>query len=366
MKNRTISITRPATALSASAFLVILLALLPAATAFGQDDPAAPDQDRAREQVQLGGGDGGQPVQARDQLRERLSACLDGENGLSEAQRARAREHLGVCLQAGVAEDDLQTLFGENGLGNMGAEFRLEIRKRVAAAAAEGLPVEPITAKAREGAMKGVGEQALLQACERMENHIRTAARIAAGAIEDGVASSEDPAVDRAAVSSMARNMWRGLNEGELDQLRTRARDRVRSEDCTIADLADAAETATQLTERERAVKIAGEALQQGYSSAEMQRIRTMVAGGAMRGGPVEEMAAAMEKCLGEGMDGARMFQQMTQAGWMGPEDAMGPGGHSPIDNAGGGPGDGGGSGGGSGDGSGGTGGTGSTGSGNR
>jgi len=320
------------TIISKKFFLAVMLAGMAAvalsipAAAVAQDTPDDPDQTRTR-------------------LRSRLMECIEGDEALQGQERIRMRENLDQGLECGMNGADLETLFGGGELTKLQTRTRLRIQERIIQSAAEDLPVEPVMDKLREGAMKGAGDQALERACERMENHVRTASRVMAGAAADGVEPPADPEQARKIVRETARNMWRGLGEGGLDQLCEQARKRARDQSCTQEDLAAACETATQLQERgvnsERAVNMAGEALRNGYSVQQMSQIRASVATQAMSGRDVDELAGEMERCINEGMGAGEMIQHMVQSGWMGPEGAMGPGGHNPIDDIGGGPGDG-------------------------
>lgn len=343
------------TNISKKFFLAVMLAGMAAvalsipAAAMAQDTPDDPDQTRA-------------------QLRSRLMECIEGDEALQSQERIRMRKNLDQGLECGMSGADLETLFGEGELTKLQTKARLRIQERIIQSATEGLPVEPVMDKLREGAMKGAGDQALERACERMENHVRTANKVMTGIAADGVEAPADPEQARKIVRETARNMWRGLGEGGLDQLCEQACKRARDQSCTQEDLAAACETATQLQERgvnsEQAVKMAGEALRNGYTVQQMSQIRASVATQAMSGRDVDELAGEMERCINEGMGAGEMLQHMIQSGWMGPEDAMGPGGHSPIDDIGGGPGDGGIGDGGSGDGGSGDGGIGGDGSG--
>lgn len=281
------------------------------------------------------------PDQARLRLRERLTECIEHDGGLTDPQRLRMREHLAQGLAAGLDAADLETLFGEGELTRLQAAARLRIQERVVKAGSDDLPIEPVMNKLREGAMKGAGEQALENACQKMEQHVRTASRLMNRAVADGVEPPADPARTRSMIAATARNMWRGLAEGELEQLCEQARERARERDCSLDELSEAAETATRLreggVERGQAMKLAGEALRDGYTVEQMTRLRNAFAAQAARGGDVERMAAEMRNCLEAGMGSGEMMQHMEQMGWMGPEHAMG---HGPIDDMGGGPGD--------------------------
>jgi hypothetical protein len=273
-------------------------------------------------------------------LRERIRERIQNEPGLQAQERERLQKHLGECSALGLDDDTVEALFNEE------EPLRAQLRQqeRVLTMARQGLPIEPVMNKLQEGRRKGANEEALERVCSRMEEHVRTASRIMERAHADGVEPAGDPRTERQLTRSMAMNMWRGLAEGDMDQLRERARARLREHQCTTTDLAAAAETATQLkemnTERHRAVEIAGQALQRGYSAREMRQISWMVMAAHAHGGPPEEVLGRIEQGLRNQERMGEMVQNMWQRGWMGPGDEHGGrGGHSPVDDVIGGPG---------------------------
>jgi hypothetical protein len=110
-----------------------------------------------------------------------------------------------------------------------------------------------------------VSDEVLERACDQMEGNVRTANQFMKRAHEDGVETGNEDA-ERRQTREMAMNMWRGLNEEEMDQIRERARLRLRDGSCSTEELTAAAETATKLkemgVERKRALRLAGDALQ--------------------------------------------------------------------------------------------------------
>ncbi|RKZ11784.1 hypothetical protein DRQ32_05150 [bacterium] len=132
-------------------------------------------------------------------------------------------------------------------------------------------------------------------------------------------------------------NMWRGLEEGELDQLRTRARERLRDGSCDLTDLSAAAETATELKEMgvgsERAMNLCGEALRQGYSAEDMRGLGHMVMAAHRNGEPGDAVCDQLQDRVRAHEGLGDMQQHMMQNGWMGPESGgHGYGGGSPVD----------------------------------
>jgi hypothetical protein len=275
-----------------------------------------------------------------DALRDRVRDRIENEQGLDDQERERLRQHLAECKQLGLDDETVTALFDES------KPLRAQIRtqERIIGMAREGLPHEPVMQKMREGRRKGASEEALERVCARMEEHVRAAERVMERARRDGVTRG-DPDVERRRTREMATQMWRGLNEEDGDQLCERARLRLRDGSCTTEDLTAAAETAAKLKElgieRHRAVGVAGEALQYGYTAREMRQLGWMVMTAHMHGGPDGEVLDTLERGIRNQHQFAEMLDEMWQHGWMGPADEHGGhGNHGFIDDAtGGGPG---------------------------
>lgn len=330
----------------------LLIVALTAGVALAQTDDGA-QQAREREQIRDNAQDPqGEANQERKQirendqdpqgeaLRERIRERIEGEEGLQEQERERLRQHLGECRQLGLDDETVAALFAEN------EPLRKQIRmqERVLEMAREGLPHEPVMQKLREGRRKGVGDQALERVCEQMEAHVRAANRVMEKARQDGLKKGDADA-ERRRTREMAMNMWHGLSEEECDQLRERARLRLRDGSCTTEDLTASGETAAKLREmgvaRERAMHVAGDALQYGYTAREMRQLGWMVMTANAHGGPRDEVLDALERGIRSQRQLADMSREMWQRGWMGPADEHGGhhGGNMMNDGTGGGPG---------------------------
>jgi hypothetical protein len=219
----------------------------------------------------------------------------------------------------------------------------LKLQERVRAAAQEGLPVDPVVNKIQEARTKGVPEANLERICERMENHVREAQRIMTRAKADGIQPAPDQRRERQMIQEMAQHMWRGTTAADVDQLRTRARERSRERTCTVEDLTVASETATRLREEgveaHRAVRVTGDALAKGYGAGELRQLQYMMVYRHREQRAVTGLVDDFEHCVATGMNSAHMYEYMMQHGWMGPGDMHGPGGSNPIDDQGHGPG---------------------------
>ncbi len=322
--------------LSVAAMVVLVTLMLTGmtvATAFAQDDD--PAQTRTREQVRDMDSD-----PQGDMLRQQIRDRIQNEDGLQTQEREQLRKHLGDCGDLGLSDEDVAALFDES----QPLKKQIRTQERVLAMAHDGLPVDPLMQKLREGRRKGANEEVLNQVCDKMEAHVRTANRVMERAREDGVVPG-DADVERRRTGEMAMHMWHGLEEGDIDQLRERARRRLRDGSCTTEDLVAASETAAKLkemgVERKRAVNLSGDALQNGYTSREMRQLGWMVMTAHMHGGQNDDVCDELERGIRNQQQLGEMMQNMWQHGWMGPADQHdGRGGHNPMDNGtGGGPG---------------------------
>ncbi len=278
----------------------------------------------------------------KDQTRihERIQDRIRTSQSLNDAERAQMQANLEACLGAGVTDPALEAVFpGKGKARQISTQTMLQLQTRVRAMAQEGLPVEPVLAKVQEARMKGVTDAGLAQVGERVEKHVREAKRIMTQAKADGGESPADARQERRMVREMAQQMWRGTSPEDIDALRTQARVRLRSRDCTMEDVVAASETATRLREEgvdaRRAMHVAGEALRRGYGAEELRRFQYMMVYRHRENRAVKGLVDDFEHCLSSGMDAAHMYRHMMQNGWMGPGDVQGPGGSRPIDDQG-------------------------------
>ena len=323
---------------------VALAVLAGAAWTASAQSGGATAPDRTREQLQQGPGAGGGEDPIQDQIRDRIQDRIHKASNLTPEERTAMQKNLEACTRAGAASDWLPAVFpGEPGGRQISTRTMLKLQERVRAAAQEGMPVDAVLAKIQEARTKGVPEGNLERVCERMENHVREAQRIVTQAKADGLKPAPDQQRERRMIQELAQHMWRGTSAADVDQLRTRARDRSRDRTCTLEDLTVASETATRLREEgveaRRAVRLTGDALSAGYGAEELRRLQYMMVYRHREQRAVTGLVDDFEHCLGTGMNSAHMYQYMMQHGWMGPGDVHGPGGSNPIDDQGHGPG---------------------------
>jgi len=206
------------------------------------------DRDRDRDQDRTK-----QYTQDQVQIRNRLHNRIDTSADLTADERAAMHTNVDACLELGIDEAGLDALFpGEEKGHRVSAQTMLRLQNRVMTAAREGLPVEPVMAKIQEGRTKGVPDPLLEKACERMENHVRTAHQIMTRAIDEGFEPPKNQTQERHMNTEMAQQMWRGMKEEGYEQLQERARQRVRAGQCGVEDLAAAGELAPMTEEQSK------------------------------------------------------------------------------------------------------------------
>jgi hypothetical protein len=304
------------------------LALLAVAAAAAQDaDPASADRQRDRERVQ-------------QQIRQRIEQAP----GLDSGQRERMRSNLEQCLRLGLTEDQIEGLFPARGRpDSVDGQALLRYQERVIEAAREGLDSGLLADKAREGRMKGVGAEAIDGALERVQRQLRVAHRAMVQAADDGVTPAADTPTRLQLQRGMALDLWRGLEQGDLDRLRAGARLRSRDGSCSMIELAAASESATELIEagfeRDGAVGLVATALERGLEARELRELGRLTRTAARREQDRGEMLAWMQRRMQRGDPLDATARQMMHQGWLGPRDLAGPGGSSPVDNVIGGPG---------------------------
>ncbi len=323
MKKRSHSQGTLASAMIALLALVFMTLLAGAAAAQSENpETQVRSREESRNSVQEPQG---------ETLRERIRERIENEEGLQEQERQRLREHLGECQSQGFGDELTAALFSED------TPLREQIRtqERVLTLAREGLPVGPVAQKLQEGRRKGVSQGILERVCTRVAELVRAADRLMERARESGVTAGDEDA-ERRHVREAAMHMWRGLKEDDLNQLQTRARKRLQDGSCTTEDLVAASETATRLTEigieQNRAVRLAGDALQYGYTPRQMQQLVWAVMTANTHAGPQDDVLDTLERGIRNRHQLSQMVQEMWQQGWMGPADEHG--GRSPMDNA--------------------------------
>ena len=275
-------------------------------------------------------------AQDMDHDGDRYRDRIDQDTSLTEHQRDRMRDHLQSYEGLGMTDDQLEAMFPDGG-SHYSADARLRMQGQVLELAGDGQPYDLLCDKIGEGEMKRAREHDVERAVERMGDYVGAAHEYMERAKADGVAGLDHSGAEHHLQRGLAMDMWRGLDEGELDQLRGHARERLRDGSCDLTDLSAAAETATELKEMgvdsERAIGLSGDALRHGYGAEDMRGLGHMAMAAHMNGVPGDEFCDELRDQVREHNDMGEMQHSMMQAGWMGPESmGHGYGGNSPVD----------------------------------
>jgi hypothetical protein len=179
---------------------------------------------------------------------------------------------------------------------------------------------------------------------EQTGNNIRNTHHMMMGAIEGGVQPPPTSAGMHEANSHLAHCLWDGLTEGDMEQIRERSMNRAHDGGCTTDEFVAACQAATRFVHggmsHDQGVHMAGEAMHNGYSAADMRTMGYMMMSGSGMEDHHAEMMGHMQGWIEEGMSMDAMTHHMMEGGWMGPADMMGAGGTGHMDNMGtGGPG---------------------------
>ena len=246
------------------------------------------------------------------------------------------RDHLQSCKDLAMTGEQLDAMFPDGG-SHFSAEARLRMQERVLELAGDGHPYDLLCNKIAEGEMKRARERDVERAVQRMGEYVGTAHQYMLQAKRDGVSGLNNAGAEQHLQRGLAMNMWRGLQQSELEQLRAHAQERLGDGSCDLIDLSAAAETATELKEigvgSERAVGLSGDALREGYAAADMRRLGRMAIVAHRNGEPSDRFCDQLRDHIRRHNDLGDMQHTMMQDGWMGPESmGHGYGGHSPVD----------------------------------
>jgi hypothetical protein len=318
-----------------AALLLATVMLLPAAARAQAETPAETPTDTPTETPADTPTDAPRGEMTREQVREQIRARIErhaagGHEG-GEQLRQRLRQNLRSCWRHGLSGQEMAALFPEAELGSVDrARGLLAVQDRVLDTAAQDLPVGLMIGKLQEGRMKRVPAQRIAGALDQTADHLARAHRMLEGAVSDGVTPPRSRAERQHATQEMARCLWDGLGEGDLERIREQARERARERQCTTEDFVGACQAAAGFArgglEPREAAEMAGRALGRGYSGGELRTMGHLMAAGPGHGRPDPELAREMDRWIDARLDLDQMTRHMMQGGWMGPGDL--PGGH--------------------------------------
>ena len=251
------------------------------------------------------------------------STIVVAQDGTGTPDPSGMRDQIRECLETGAGSRIME-------------QTRQRIQDRLEDDLEAGRPVDLVLAKLREGLRKHASDAALEQAVRTMSEHVGFAVDRSRDLVADGASDSD------VAVRMIAQNMWSGLSADDVDHLCTQARSRLRDGDCSLADVAGAAETTLKLRSRGveagQAVRLAGEALGRGYDADGIHLIGAMAEASSGERSRLHDFLRDLEDCLGEGMASGDMVQHMIRAGWLGQGGMQEMGGNGPGNPGQGGP----------------------------
>jgi hypothetical protein len=258
-----------------------------------------------------------------------LRECILQAPGLSDSERTLMLANLDAMLSMGVQPASVEAVFPGGGREVPTREL-LRLQRIVMDTVRDGLPVDLILAKTREGRIKGVADPQLVQASERMAGNVRSARRILETAVRPGVDTFSRAEQDHM-MDEVSLQLWRGLTEEGYVSLCRAADGRPAGEACDAGDLVAAGEVAVRLLETgvdsDRALKFAREAIRRGYRVREMRQIQLMVVASHKHGQGPDEFMQSMEYCVNVDMRPVEMYDYLMRQGWMGPGEMHRPGG---------------------------------------
>ncbi len=263
-------------------------------------------------------------------LPQRLATCIEHSGGIDAPTRQQMQENLRQCLQAGVAPERLVGLFPLDDQPHLDGPEALRAQATVISALAAELPVDLVLTKVQEGCRKGVDPDRIIAAAERMVGCLSTANHFINEVADAGL--GETPHPHTGITGNVALHVWGGLTARDLEKLKTKGQERLRDHTCTLDDIVAASGCAANLVgggaSHDGAVGLVGEALGLGLSPQQMREMTALVAAARTRTGQFDNIMTQVRQDLNRGLGTQEMAQQMLRAGWLGPADMPGAGGH--------------------------------------
>jgi hypothetical protein len=195
------------------------------------------------------------------------------DEGLSEQASVQLRTNTREMIRLGIHQDEaleMVQLMERNRFRN---EMMLRAQNVVMQAKQEGLPVDPVMSKAREGMAKQVRDQAVVQAMEQVRSRYSFA-------YEQAKKISLDSQQRSRLGDTLAQGLAAGMAEKDIEavreqlQIRTRQMTRNRAEDLSL-ETCNTVRTMARLGVRSGLVEeVVREALQNNFQAREMKTLR--------------------------------------------------------------------------------------------
>ena len=240
-------------------------------------------------------------------------------NKASERLRANTREMIRVGIDSEHAVKMTRNML----MNQFREEHALRAQRMIMNAKEEGLPVEPIMEKAYEGMAKGVQDEQIVQAMEKVRNRYRHAHRHAKGLAE------EKGEVQRMR-NMIAHCLAAGLHDEDVGKiafkLRQRAQDDLTSPE--VSELATEAFKAARDMARLGANSMAAadtvwQALDHRYGANDMKTMRKSFVTNIRYASSASNLARSYSASISHG-EGPEMLGSLSRVEAAGPRGAMG------------------------------------------
>jgi uncharacterized membrane protein YgcG len=200
------------------------------------------------------------------------------EEGLPKTATPQVKNSTRQMLNQGFNTEDVIDMTRQMLANNFSQQHILQAHAILIKAREQGLQTEPIMNKAHEGLAKQVQAKALIQAMERVRSRYAFAAKRVNAITKDGAKKNRMATI-------LAGSMAAGMNHEDADRVmqalreRTRNMTRAHAEDLALQTVMSTRVMARLGMDSQAVGDSVCQALQQGYSAQEMQRMRnTMMA----------------------------------------------------------------------------------------
>jgi uncharacterized membrane protein YgcG len=195
------------------------------------------------------------------------------DDGLPPTVSERVRNQAREMIRAGVPADDAVAMTRSMVQNQYREEHTLQAQRQVIAACDEGLPPEPIMNKLQEGLAKKVPPEKVVKAMQTVrERH--------AHAYRHARQVTEDPAAQKVLGDALAQGLAAGMKPRDMARVQERVRERVRLQACddcpqlALESALTARDMARLGVDSDTAGDVVCQALERGYGSPEMHRMR--------------------------------------------------------------------------------------------
>jgi hypothetical protein len=225
------------------------------------------------------------------------------DEGLPPTVSERVRNQAREMIRAGVPVDDAVNMTRSMVQNQYREELTVRAQRQVIAACDEGLPPEPLMNKLREGLAKQVPPERVVEAIQTVRERYAHAYRHARELTDDPV-GQEDLG------EALAQGLAAGMQPRDMARMQERVRERDRLKACddcprlALESALAARDMARLGVDSDTAGNVVCEALERGYGSPEMHRMRHRFRARAHQEDP-QEVAHRYARAFRNGQDPA-------------------------------------------------------------